>query len=466
MSQKNAVGTATAGRNQLEVVNPATEQVFATVPDYSRQQLDAAMDAAAGAFPKWSRDLALRREALGSCADAVKANAAELARLLTCEQGKPLAKANREIMGSSAWFRYTASLEIPCEVVQDDEKVRIEVRRRPLGVVGAITPWNYPVILAVWKIAPALLAGNTVVLKPSPFTPVATVRLGEVLQSVLPPGVLNIVTGGDELGKWITSHPTVRKISFTGSIDAGKHVAASAAPDLKRTTLELGGNDAAIVLDDANPRAIAERIFWGAFENTGQVCAAIKRLYVHEKIFKPLLSELKEVAARVKVGDGLEDGTELGPINNRPQFEKVCSLVEDARKVGGKVITGGNRIGKKGYFYAPTLITDLPDDARLVAEEQFGPVLPLLPYRDIEDAVKRANATKFGLSGSVWSADYRRAAEIAGEMECGTVWVNQHLAVVPNAPICGLKWSGIGVENGPWGLLAFTEIQTAAISKA
>jgi acyl-CoA reductase-like NAD-dependent aldehyde dehydrogenase len=219
-------------------------------------------------------------------------------------------------------------------------------------------------------------------------------------------------------------------------------------------------------LDDVDPCAIAERIFWAAFENSGQVCAAIKRLFVHEKVFNTLLSELRDIASRVRTGDGLEEGTDLGPINNLPQFERVCSLVEDARRVGGKVAAGGNRVHDRGYFFAPTLITDLPDDARLVVEEQFGPVLPVLPYRDIPQAVERANSTHFGLSGSVWGGDKKRAASIAGELDCGTVWVNQHLAVVPNAPIGGHKWSGIGVENGPWGLLGFTEIQTLEIPKA
>jgi acyl-CoA reductase-like NAD-dependent aldehyde dehydrogenase len=458
-------GKAVSAEQSFGVINPATGAVFAQAPDCSREQLDAAMDSSQAAFRAWRSDEARRREALLKCAEALQARAQELAPILTQEQGKPLEKAMMELMGGALWFQYTASLEIPVEVLQDDADTRIEVRRRPHGVVGAITPWNFPVLLGIWKIAPALLAGNTVVIKPSPFTPLSTLKLGEILRDVLPPGVLNVVSGGDGLGAWITSHPAVRKISFTGSVATGKKVAAAAAPDLKRVTLELGGNDPALVLDDVDPKDVAEKIFWSAFENCGQICSAVKRVYVPERLYEPILSELAEHARGAKVGDGLEPGIQIGPINNEPQFERVIELVEDARSHGAKVLTGGARIGDRGYFYAPTIVGDVSDGTRLVDEEQFGPALPVLSYRNIDDAVERANATHFGLSGSVWSSDYERAAEVAGRLECGTAWVNQHLAILPNAPFGGAKWSGIGVENGPWGLLGFTELQTVNIKK-
>lgn len=457
-------GRTVPGESSFGVVNPATGEVFAEAPACSRAQLDAAMEAAAKAFRSWSRDEKPRREALRACAAAIKARIGELAPILTREQGKPLARATEELVGTAVWFQYTASLEIPVEVVQDDDKVRIEVRRRPHGVVGAITPWNYPVMLAAWKVAPALLAGNTVVLKPSPYTPLSTLKLGEILRDALPPGVLNVVSGGDELGAWITSHPLVRKISFTGSVATGKKVAASAAPDLKRVTLELGGNDAAILLDDVDPKRVAEKLFWGAFSNSGQVCSAIKRLYVPEALHQPVVDALAEVARSVKVGDGLQDGVQLGPVNNEPQYRRVLELVEDARQRGAKIISGSD-VPERGYFIAPTLVTGVEEGTRLVDEEQFGPALPILPYHDLDEALERANATQYGLSGSVWSADPGRASEIAGRLECGTAWVNQHLAIVPNAPFGGAKWSGIGVENGPWGLLGFTELQTVNIAK-
>lgn len=459
-------GKAVTGDASFPVINPATGSAFSEAPECSRTDLDHAIASADAAFKTWHRDEAKRREALIACADAIQAKIGELAPILTREQGKPLARANEEIFGCVVWFRLTAGLTIPVEVLRDDPQGKIEIRRRPYGVVGAITPWNFPVMLAVWKIAPALLAGNTVVLKPSPFTPLATLKLGEVLRDVLPAGVLNVVSGNDALGGWITGHPAVRKISFTGSVATGKKVAAAAAPDLKRVTLELGGNDAAIVLDDADPKDVVPKLFWGAFANSGQVCSAIKRVYVPDALYEPISQGLAEIAKSVKVGEGFTEGVELGPVNNRPQFERVKELVEDAKAKGGKILAGGAPVGgNDGYFYRPTIVGGLSDGVRLVDEEQFGPALPILRYRDVEDAVARANATHFGLSGSVWSANPERAAEVAGELECGTAWVNQHLAILPNTPFGGAKWSGIGVENGPWGLLGFTEIQVVNVAK-
>jgi acyl-CoA reductase-like NAD-dependent aldehyde dehydrogenase len=304
------------------------------------------------------------------------------------------------------------------------------------------------------------------VLKPSPFTPLSSLRLGEILRDVLPPGVFNVVSGGDELGAWVTSHPAVRKISFTGSIETGKKIALAAAPDLKRMTLELGGNDAAIVLPDVDPKAVADKLFWGAFENSGQICSAIKRLYVHESIYRPLVQELAERAKAVKLGDGLEPDVQLGPVNNQPQFRRVIELVDEARAAGGKVHAGGTPFEGGGYFYPPTLVTDVAEGVRLVDEEQFGPALPVISYRDVDDAIERANATHYGLSGSVWTRDAARGAELAARLECGTAWVNQHLAILPFTPFGGAKWSGIGVENGQWGLLGFTEIQVMNVAKA
>ncbi len=458
-------GKAESAKATFGVINPATEEVFAQPPECTRAQLDQAMDSASNAYRGWRKDEARRRQALIDCAEAIKARISELAPLLTQEQGKPVDKAMEEIFGASIWFQYTASLQIPIETIQDNEQGRVEIRRRPLGVVAAITPWNFPLMLGVWKIAPALLAGNTVVIKPSPFTPLTTLKLGEILRSVLPPGVLNVVSGGNDLGGWMTSHPAVRKISFTGSVATGKKVAASAASDLKRVTLELGGNDAAIVLDDVDVKATAQKLFWGAFANSGQICSAIKRVYVPEKLYGALVNELAETARSIKVGNGLEAGTQLGPLNNKPQFERVSELVEDARTHGARIVTGGKRLGVKGYFYEPTIVADIADGTRLVDEEQFGPALPIVSYRKVEDAIERANGTHFGLAGSVWSADPEKAAEVARELDCGTAWVNQHLAIAPHLPFGGAKWSGIGVENGSWGLLGFTEIQVVNVNR-
>ena len=301
-------GKSVKGSKTTGVINPATGKVFAEVPDCSRAELDQAMNAAQKAFPSWSKDVNARRKVLQDCAAALQQPPEGLARTLTLEQGKPLDKAAQEIMLTSMWCGYTAMLDLPAEVLQDTPDARIEIKRKPLGVVAAITPWNYPIMLGMWKIAPALLAGNTIVLKPSPYTPITTLMLGEILRDIVPPGVLNVVSGGDELGSWMTSHPVPRKISFTGSVETGKRVAAAAAPDLKRVTLELGGNDAAIILADVDPAKVAPKIFWGAMENSGQICSAIKRVYVPEQMYNALLDNLGEIAKGVKVGDGLEAG--------------------------------------------------------------------------------------------------------------------------------------------------------------
>ncbi|HUY63221.1 MAG TPA: aldehyde dehydrogenase family protein [Acidimicrobiales bacterium] len=458
-------GESPSTEGTFGVRNPATGEVFAEAPECTRSQLDAAMESAAKAYGDWRLDEDVRRQALRDMAGVLMGALGELAPLLTAEQGKPLNDANLEIFGSAMWCTYYADLERPREVIQDDAEALVEVVRRPLGVVGAITPWNFPLNLAFWKIAPALLAGNTLVLKPSPFTPLTTLRAAELLRQVLPPGVLNVVSGGDELGAWMTGHPVPRKISFTGSIETGKKVAMSAAPDLKRVTLELGGNDAAIVLDDADPAAVADGLFGGAFANNGQVCSAIKRVYVPEGIYDDVVEALATRARAIKVGDGTDPESKLGPINNAPQFERVKELVADALAHGATAAAGGKAMDRPGYFFEPTILAGLSDGTRIVDEEQFGPALPVIAYRDLEDAVARANATNFGLSGSVWGADEERAAEVAGRLECGTAWVNVHIALAPHQPFGGFKWSGVGVENGPWGLAGFTEIQAVHRSR-
>ena len=453
-------GSEAPSEATFDVINPATGQPYAAAPDCTRHQLDAAMEAAAKAYRDWKTDEGARRAALLRAAEIVIAAADDIAPTLTAEQGKPLREAKREVQSCGRWMQYYAELEIPREVLQDDEKALVEVVRRPLGVVAAITPWNFPVSLAGWKISPALLAGNTMVLKPSPFTPLSTLQLGALLRDVFPPGVVNVVSGGDELGAWMTAHPVPRKISFTGSVATGKKVAASAAPDLKRTTLELGGNDAAILLDDVDPARVADGLFGGAFANNGQVCSAIKRVYVPERLYGDVVDALAERARAVKVGDGTDPDTQLGPINNKPQFERVSELVSDAVNGGARAVTGGKAMDRPGYFFEPTILADVSDGTRIVDEEQFGPALPVIAYRDVDDAVERANATSFGLSGSVWGTDGDRAADVASRLECGTAWVNAHLIITPQQPFGGHKSSGLGVENGPWGYYGFTEIQT------
>jgi len=452
-------GELVAAPDTFGVINPATGEVHAQAPDCTKEQLDQAFDAASTALPDWRSDETARRDALRKAADALAAASGELGPVLTAEQGKPIGAATMEAYAMSFWLSYFAGLEMPREVIQDDDNVYAEVVRRPMGVVAAITPWNFPLVLASWKIAPALLAGNTMVLKPSPYTPRSTLLMGEILKDVFPPGVLNVVSGGDELGRWMTSHPVPRKISFTGSINTGKHIAASAAPDLKRVTLELGGNDAAILLDDVDPAAMADKLWAGAFDNCGQICSAIKRVYVPEALHDDVVEALAARVSAAKVGDGMDPDTEIGPINNKPQFDRVSELVSEALDGGATAVAGGAPVDGPGYFFQPTVIAGATEGTRLVDEEQFGPALPVIPYRDVDDAVARANGTMYGLSGSVWSGDVEKAAAVAERLEVGTAWVNAHVALGPHQPFGGFKWSGIGVENGPWGLAGFTEIQ-------
>ncbi len=449
----------------FEVINPATEEVIGSAPECSEEQLEAAVEAAREALGVWKDDETLRREALHRCAEVLRSNADSLARILTSEQGKPLRDANREILHSAYLIDEFAALQWPVEILKEDESKRIELHRKPHGVVAAITPWNVPIILATLKLAPALLAGNTVVLKPSPFTPLTTLKIGELLKDVFPPGVINIISGGDSTGARLTRHPAVRKISFTGSVEAGKQVAIAGASDLKRVTLELGGNDPAIVLADIDPKWVAEKIFEEAFWLCGQVCMGIKRVYVQEDVFKAVTAELTAIAKRTKVGNGLDPETDMGPLNNKPQFERVIELVDDARRAGAQFSTGGSPLPGRGYFFPPTIATGIVDGTRLVDEEQFGPVLPIMPFQKVEDAIERVNAAHYGLGGSVWTKNIERGTYLATLLDCGTGWVNQHGSVGMDAPFGGVKWSGSGYEFGKWGLDEFFQQQIINIRK-
>lgn len=451
--------------DQDPVINPATGQPFATCARATSQHLQEAVGAAAQAFKTWRRDEAFRRQKLNECAAAIQARAQEIGTLLTQEQGKPIGAAVGEVYGAAMWFSYFANLPIEPEIVQDDGSKRIQVIRKPLGVVAAITPWNFPVILLAWKLAPAFLIGNTVVAKPSPFTPLSSLLIADILREVLPAGVLSVLSGDGALGAELATHPEVRKISFTGSVMTGKKVMAYAAEDLKRVTLELGGNDPAIVLDDVDPAKVVDNLFWGAFQNSGQICAAIKRMYVHERVYEPIVAGLIERARSVRVGDGMEPTTQLGPINNEMQLGKLSALVDDARASGAKIETGGERLDRPGFFYPPTIVTGVQAGVRLVDEEQFGTALPIIKYSDLDDAIEQANSTKYGLGSSVWSADAQRAESIVQQLEAGTGWVNQHVDITPFAPFGGCKWSGIGYENGKWGLHEFSEMQVININK-
>ena len=451
----------------LDVVNPATEQVIAQVPACGKDELDRAVDAARVAFESWRKTTPEERQkvVLGIAA-AIKDNADELFRLLTSEQGKPHAQAQQEIYGAAGLAKAQAGLTLDDVINQDDDTRLSRTRRVPVGVVGGIVPWNFPIMMAIQKIVPALVAGCTIVLKPSPFTPLTTLRIAELIKDVVPAGTVNIITGEDSLGPLITEHPGIDKITFTGSTATGKKIMEGAARDLKRITLELGGNDASIVLPDADVEKVAEQLFWSSFSNAGQVCIAAKRIYIHEDIYDDLSKAIAEYAKGVTVGDGSQQGTGVGPIQNRKQFERVCDLIQDAKDNGYSFLTGGDTDPSGTGYYVPiTILDNPPEDARIVAEEQFGPVMPLMKFSSVDEAIARANASEYGLAGAIWSKDTDAAVEIAEQLETGTVWINEFMHLSPLAPFGGHKQSGFGAEYGIDGLKEFTYPQVITVKR-
>ncbi|MFW6186578.1 MAG: aldehyde dehydrogenase family protein [Actinomycetota bacterium] len=442
-----------------EILDPATGELVGRAPEATVEDLERSLDRARSAQAEWSAVPDAERAALlHRAADAVDAHAAALAELLSREQGKPVRNGPNalfEVGGAATWLRATASLPLEPETLFDDDSGRAVLTYEPVGVVGAIRPWNWPMMISAWQIAPALRMGNAVVAKPSEYTPLSVLGLVHVLNQVLPEGVLTVVPGGREVGEALSGHPGVDKLMFTGSTATGRAIMRSAADSLTRLTLELGGNDAGIVLPDADPRAIAEGLFWGAFINTGQTCAALKRLYVHEDVYDAVCEALTEVAAAMPMGQGRDERNVLGPLQNRAQFEVVADLVEKARAGGGRVLLGGEPArDRPGYFYPTTLVADLDDDNPLVTEEQFGPALPIVKYSSVDEAVRMANRLDVGLGASVWGSDVERAREVAARIQAGTVWINKHGAVDPRMPFGGVKSSGFGVEFGVEGLKA------------
>lgn len=459
-------GELVGGDELLDVVDPALGRVFARAPAASRAQLDDAVRASRKAFETWrATSYADRAELVGKFSQALREHQDELAELLTREQGKPLSQSVAEIDRGAAQSEGLVSIEIPVEPLIDDDQRRIELKYRPLGAVGIITPWNAPVNLALGPLVSALYTGNTVVLKPSPYTPLTTLKLGEIAREIFPPGVVNVLAGGDELGRWITEHTGIDKLSFTGSVETGKKVAAAAAATLKRVTLELGGNDPAIILDDVDPKAIARKVFFASFVNSGQVCMAIKRIYAHEKIYDALCDALVEEARGAKVGNGLDPDTQLGPLQNEMQYRKVCAILDETKRGGARILCGGDVPDGPGYFIPPTLVTDVDEQSRIVREEQFGPVVPILKFSDIEDAIRRANDTRYGLSGSVWTSDAARGKAIAERLEVGTAWVNQHRATSAFVPFGGAKESGLGRQYSIVGLKGYMEPEVISVAK-
>lgn len=460
-------GKLVAGSEEFEVINPADETVVAKAPNATDLQLNEAVVAAERAFASWRKtSAAQRRELLLSIADVIEENADELIDLLVAEQGKSRKQAEREVLQQGvAGLRLRATLSLEPELVQDDEQGRVEIHYRPLGVAAAIVPWNFPFGIAIGKLATALSAGCTLILKPSPFTPLSTLRLGELIKDVVPAGVLNILSGDDSFGPKLTAHPGIRKISFTGSIATGKKVMEGAARDLKRLTLELGGNDAAIVLDDIDVEKTAGPLFMGAFINSGQTCVAIKRIYAHESVYEPLVQALGAIARRTKVGPGKDPESALGPVQNRVQYERVLKVLDSVKSGQGRIVAGGEIAEGKGYFIPPTVVADVQEGCPLVDDETFGPLLPIIKYSDVDDAIQRANASGYGLGGSVWGASEERATDIARQLDTGTAWVNQHPSLSPLVPFGGAKQSGLGAESGSEGLKGFCQLHVVNVRR-
>lgn len=445
-----------------EIRNPADGSMAGLCPVATREHLEQAIDAAQRAFEQWRRTTSSQRgAACEAIAKVLTENSRELAILVTTEQGKPLKGLGSEfeLAGAAGWAAYTASIDLPERRIEDNANRRVTLSHPPIGVVASITPWNWPLLIAIWHVLPAIRTGNTVVIKPSPYTPLSTLRAVELLADVLPPGVLNVLPGDDSLGDLLTQHPKISKVVFTGSIETGRRVMKNAAASLKRLTLELGGNDPGILLPDAKPGGVAESLFWGAFINSGQTCAALKRLYVHESIYDETCAALTDYARSVSLGNGLDAATQLGPLTTARQLQRVSDLVDDAKRSGGRVLTGGTIAKGPGYFYPVTLIGDVENGLRLVNEEQFGPALPIIRYTRLDDAIRWANETDYGLAASVWGSDRALISEVTGQLEAGTVYVNKHAEVAPNIPFGGVKSSGLGVEFGIEGLQAYTTMK-------
>jgi len=454
----------------IEVKNPATGELIDRVPAGMTDDVALAVESADAAFDRWKKKpMRERGMVLYHAAVQVREQHKDLARILTMEQGKPLKEAIDEVRGFANILEYYAGISAHSsgETIRLGSSGDCMVVRDPLGVCGAIIPWNMPVIIMGWKVGPALLAGNTMVLKPASTTPLANLKLAGILDTAgLPSGVLNVVTGsGESVGSAIIRHPLIRKVSFTGDCTTGYEILNMASGHMKDLTLELGGSDPMMVMDDADIDKAVEGALRGRFYNAGQTCTAVKRLYVHEKIAEVFIRKLEARVVALKAGNGLEPGIELGPMNSAEQRERIAHLVEDTReKQEGTILTGGCALSgpafDAGHFYSPTLVSDVRAGARLVTDEIFGPVLPIMSVPDIDTAIQEANRSRYGLGASVWTRDLATTKRVFDDVHAGIIWVNRHLTVPPEIPFGGMNESGIGRENGSRALDSYTRTRT------
>lgn len=476
-------GKLTTTEKVRQGVNPATLEPLYDVPVATPKDVDTAVEAAQVAFKTWKKTTwEERKKAVSAFADAFMAHKDEFAKLLTKEQGKPVSTrsplftshlltcsqipmALNEIETAGLYLHTFANMELKEENVTEDDEKRTVVRYTPLGVVVGIVPWNFPIVLACGKIGPALMTGNPIIVKPSPFTPYCDLKMVELATQFFPPGVIQALSGDDNLGPWLTAHPGPAKISFTGSTATGKRVMESASKTLKRVTLELGGKDPAIVCDSVDIAATAPKVATLAFLNSGQICLAIKRIYVHEKIYDEFLKACVEYTKTLVLGNGADANTFLGPVQNAMQYERVKGFFEDVHAQNMKIAVGGKNERSDGYFITPTIIDNPTETSKIVTEEPFGPIVPLLKWSEESEVVDRANNTKMGLGASVWSGDLEQAERIARQLDSGSVWINTHLELDPNAPFGGHKESGLGYEWGLGGMKAYCNVQTLFLKK-
>ncbi|MBI5000771.1 MAG: aldehyde dehydrogenase family protein [Euryarchaeota archaeon] len=456
-------------QGRLVILNPADRRrKVGEAPIASPEDVKRAVDAAGGGFECWSSvPMRERGKALSKIADAFEAEGDALARSLVDEVGKPLKEARGEVAGSIGVLRYYSAIEFDGRTVAREEGENVTFyTHQPLGVAALILPWNYPLLVMSWKLAPALLAGNAAIVKPSEYTPLTNLLATKIVANHLPNGAVQIICGGDSVGEALSSHRKVAMVSLTGSAATGPKLLRQAAGRMARVTLELGGNDPAIVMPDADLSKRFESLFWSAFRNAGQVCIAVKRLYVHEKIYDEVVRRFAGRADALRLGNGMDEATDMGPVNNGAQLRKVSRLVSMAQKDGGKTVRGGRRPGgalAHGLFYDPAIVTGLGNDASLVQEEQFGPALPIIPFGKADDAVEMANDCGLALGASVWSEDRKRALGIAERLDAGVAWVNAHMALDNAAPFGGFKGSGLGRELGMAGLMEYSAPKTYII---
>jgi len=461
------------GADTIRVANPATGEIVDSVPKGGREDAKRAIDAASDAFEVWSERPSIERSrVLLKIAEMVRANVEDLATSLTLEQGKPLGESRSEINSFANTCEYYAGLigrERGAQTPFSTGEGFFIVTKRPLGVVGAILPWNFPVSLMGWKVAPGLAAGNTFVVKPASTTPITDIKVASLLAKAgLPAGAVNVVTGpGSVVGEEILDNPKVAKIAFTGETTTGKRIMEGSAKSIKRLTLELGGSDPMIVCDDADLELAVEGAAWGRFRNCGQSCTSVKRLFLFESIADEFIRNLAEKVKTIRVGNGLDKSTHMGPVHTREQREKVESMVEDAENRGARDIVKGGRPTQKelqrGNFYVPTLLGDVDYEAKIAREECFGPALPIFVVRDLEEAIERANDTVYGLGSSVWTRDVERAYHAAERIQAGTTWVNSPPISRAEVPFGGFKQSGFGRELGIEGLDHYYETKSIQV---